>query len=349
LNRLILVATPILFFTVLLYSSPIPMHSEGLARLGFVAVMLILSASLRPLTHPLTGVPATYYERNPETWVSRLRWAWYAVAFGSPILLAIVSMIGYMYTAAMLTGHVVDTFWLILVIIAANLVVLRWLALARRKIEWQRVLEEREQRKAEQAGEQESEEEGGAPQAQGKPLDIDAVDQQTQRLLHAGLMFAGILAAWGIWAEVLPALGILQQVSVWSRTMLVDGVQTLVPVTLSDLLLAVVVIAVTFVASRNLPGLMEIAVLRHLELQPGSRYTINTLIRYALITIGGIAVLNIIGLNWSKIQWLVAALSVGLGFGLQEIVANFHGLGQQGNHCPEQGVHHRAGNQLDAV
>jgi potassium efflux system protein len=94
-------------------------------------------------------------------------------------------------------------------------------------------------------------------------------------------------------------------------------------VTLADLLLAVIVIAVTFVASRNLPGLTEIALLQYLDLQSGSRYTINAILRYIVVTIGVIAVLNIIGLNWSKIQWLVAALSVGLGFGLQEIVANF--------------------------
>jgi potassium efflux system protein len=30
-----------------------------------------------------------------------------------------------------------------------------------------------------------------------------------------------------------------------------------------------------------------------------------------------------VGLGWSKVQWLVAAISVGLGFGLQEIFANF--------------------------
>jgi potassium efflux system protein len=30
-----------------------------------------------------------------------------------------------------------------------------------------------------------------------------------------------------------------------------------------------------------------------------------------------------LGLDWSKLQWIVAALGVGLGFGLQEIVANF--------------------------
>ena len=62
---------------------------------------------------------------------------------------------------------------------------------------------------------------------------------------------------------------------------------------------------------------MEIAILQRLTLQPGSRYAINTLIRYVVVTIGVISVLNIIGWNWSQIQWLVAALSVGLGFGLQ--------------------------------
>ena len=33
--------------------------------------------------------------------------------------------------------------------------------------------------------------------------------------------------------------------------------------------------------------------------------------------------LSTLGLRWSQVQWLVAALGVGLGFGLQEIFANF--------------------------
>jgi len=39
--------------------------------------------------------------------------------------------------------------------------------------------------------------------------------------------------------------------------------------------------------------------------------------------VGLLIVVNQLGIDWSKAQWLVAALSVGLGFGLQEIVANF--------------------------
>jgi potassium efflux system protein len=34
-------------------------------------------------------------------------------------------------------------------------------------------------------------------------------------------------------------------------------------------------------------------------------------------------VFGLLGITWSKIQWLAAALTFGLGFGLQEIVANF--------------------------
>jgi potassium efflux system protein len=60
-----------------------------------------------------------------------------------------------------------------------------------------------------------------------------------------------------------------------------------------------------------------------LPLQPGSRYAITTLSQYAITAIGITIVLGVLGARWSQIQRLVAALSVGLGFGLQEIVANF--------------------------
>ena len=38
---------------------------------------------------------------------------------------------------------------------------------------------------------------------------------------------------------------------------------------------------------------------------------------------GFVVTLSTLGVSWDKLQWLVAALSVGLGFGLQEIFANF--------------------------
>ena len=324
LDRLTVVGIPIIFVAVLLYGSPTPAHRESLARLAFVILTVIFSGVGHAMLHPRKGVAAPYYAANASTWVSRLRWLWYALGAGSPLLLGVASLLGFLYTAATLTGHLIDTFWLALVLIVVNLVVTRWLALTKRKIAWQMALKEHEAQQAAAAEDAVAESKGtAAPVVESTPLDLDAVDHQTTRLVNAGLLFVGALATWGIWAEVVPALGILDQVSLWSQTTMIDGEETLVPVTLADLLLALFVAGVTAIASTNLPGLMEIAVLQRITLQPGSRYAINTLMRYVVITVGTIAVLNIVGWKWSQIQWLVAALSVGLGFGLQEIVANF--------------------------
>ena len=55
----------------------------------------------------------------------------------------------------------------------------------------------------------------------------------------------------------------------------------------------------------------------------GSRYAFITIVRYIIIVAGATVGFGIVGVTWSKIQWLIAAMTVGLGFGLQEIFANF--------------------------
>ena len=328
LFRIIAIGGPLVFITVMALTSGIQPLNDSLGRLAFVGLMLLLAFISWPLGHPNKSVGAAYYTRNPGSWLSRLRWFWFTLDVGIPASLAVLALIGYLYTAIILVDRFVETIWLILLLVLLSLVIRRWLALERRKIELKLALERREAKRAEKQAQNEPEDvsqddDGTLPTAQSRPLDLDSIGEQTQKLLQAGMLLIGILGAWGIWADVLPALNILDEIHLWSQTITVDGAETVAPVSLADVLLALVIAFATFVASRNLPGLMEIAVLRHLELQPGSRYTINTLLRYAVVTIGVVSILSIVGWNWSRIQWLVAALSVGLGFGLQEIVANF--------------------------
>jgi potassium efflux system protein len=63
--------------------------------------------------------------------------------------------------------------------------------------------------------------------------------------------------------------------------------------------------------------------LKRVSVTGGGRYTATTLSRYLIAGVGTLLVLNTMGARWSQIQWMAAALSVGIGFGLQEIVANF--------------------------
>jgi potassium efflux system protein len=70
-------------------------------------------------------------------------------------------------------------------------------------------------------------------------------------------------------------------------------------------------------------GLLDIVLLRQLEMQTDATYAIKVVTRYFLAGVGSLLACTVLGLGWGDVQWLVAALGVGLGFGLQEIVANF--------------------------
>ncbi len=93
--------------------------------------------------------------------------------------------------------------------------------------------------------------------------------------------------------------------------------------TLADLGLVILIFVITWVLFRNLPGLVEIIVLQRLPLDSGSRYALSTVLRYTIAIIGVLIASSVLGLSWSNIQWLAAALTFGLAFGLQEIFANF--------------------------
>jgi potassium efflux system protein len=92
---------------------------------------------------------------------------------------------------------------------------------------------------------------------------------------------------------------------------------------LADVVKAVPILVLTWASVRNLPGLIETVLLERLPLEKPVRYAITTLGTYALLFIGLSVSAQTFGLRWDNIQWLVAALGVGLGFGLQEIFANF--------------------------
>ncbi|MFT7540018.1 MAG: potassium efflux system protein [Gammaproteobacteria bacterium] len=93
--------------------------------------------------------------------------------------------------------------------------------------------------------------------------------------------------------------------------------------TLADLLLALIFFLLTAVAAKNVPALLELSVLQRLPLDGGARYAVTTIVRYVILIVGVSAGSGALGVGWQQIQWLAAALTFGLAFGLQEIFANF--------------------------
>jgi small-conductance mechanosensitive channel len=93
--------------------------------------------------------------------------------------------------------------------------------------------------------------------------------------------------------------------------------------TLKDIAAALLILAGTGFFVRYLPSICDAALFPRVRWDAGLRYTFLTLSRYVCIFLGLWWGLSTVHMNWSSIQWIVAAVSVGVGFGLQEIVSNF--------------------------
>ena len=132
-----------------------------------------------------------------------------------------------------------------------------------------------------------------------------------------------MVGLWLTWVDVLPALNALNDIALWNTTQTRDGETLVLPVTLVDVLMGLLFATVAYISAKNLPGALELAVLNRTTMDTGAKYAFNTILRYIFLGAGVTFLLGSLGMEWSKLQWLVAALSVGLGFGLQEIVANF--------------------------
>jgi potassium efflux system protein len=300
-------------------------YSDALAKLALMIQALAVSAFAARILRFRGGITSVLIEKHPQSWLCRLRYLWYPTAVLLPLFILCLAVIGYYYSAIELRNLVSYTIALLLALIIFNDLMLRMLMLARRRIALKKAIAKQELHQESTPGaEADVGPDGGTRSALMETIiEMSQIDEQTRTLLKLVVFIFALLGIWAIWEPVFPAFGILQDIQFWSHSTVVDGVAKMVPVTLADISLAVIVAVTTIIAGRNLPGLLEVILLKRLPMDPGARYAYSTVCRYAITAIGIIIVFNKVGLRWGNLQWLVAALSVGLGFGLQEIVANF--------------------------
>jgi potassium efflux system protein len=243
-----------------------------------------------------------------------------------PLLLVALSIYGYHYSAVQLEKHMVNSALVILAGLLCFSILLRAFEINERQLALEKL---RAKRSATIAAKKQSEDddaqnENSAPTLVDlQEIDLQSISKQTKALLKLVFSVIVALALWSVWAEIFPAFKPLVNIEMWSVQETNDGITKTVSVTLWNLLLSIATITITYLATRNISGLLDVALLSRLSLKPGSSYAIATTAQYAIVIIGSVIALQGLGAQWSKLQWLIAALSVGLGFGLQEIVANF--------------------------
>ncbi len=336
LRWLALTGMPALFVAATFLAQSDERYENSLGRLAFVVFMLLLAACAHHLLRPGGDLYRHLLADRREGWFYRFRHVWYGLATLVPAGLAALAVAGFFYTAAQLGLRLRQTLIVPLVLAVAGAILSRWVLVVRRRLS----IEQARRRRASQAEPAGTGTEGSqiaAMAATAEPgVDLTRVSAQVQTLIESSLAVVAFLAVWWIWVDVLPALNVLDRVPLWPTTVqaaetikapdgtvTVKTVERLGSITLADLLAAVLIFLMTFVAASNIPGFLEILIPQKLPIDAGARYAIATITRYGITIVGLILGCAMMGISWSKLQWLIAAVSVGLGFGLQEIFANF--------------------------
>jgi potassium efflux system protein len=325
LNRMAWIYLPALTVTSLAFYLD-PLNAGWVVgRAAFVVMVASVAYTLYRILSPTRGVLAGYIRQPEHRTFQRFHRLLYPVVVAAPLALGVLSLMGYVYTAGIFLVMLLQTGWMVVGLVMLSALAERWLGMTRRRLAFEAEMERHAAMLEEQQGQGKAYvgEEAGLPEIEEPEVDLDTLSDTTRELLLTVVFALGLVGLWFIWSEVFPAFAILNDVTLWHYTDMVDGEARLVPVTLANIGLALIYGVSAIVLARKLPSVMEIILMEYFDMPSGSRYAVTTLTTYTIVAVGIFLVLSTVGAQWSKLQWLIAALSVGIGFGLQEIVANF--------------------------
>ena len=278
--------------------------------IGQMVTLTMLGITLF-LVYPLFRSRSHLGEQN-----DLLQWFSAAALTLAPIALIVLVVLGYYYTALKLTNRFIDTFYLFMAWSIIQQTAIRGLSVAARRLAHRRAVARREQLK-------QQEDIDATELIEDKPMALEEINEQSLRLTKVVLFVLLAGSFYWLWSDLVAVISYLDSITLWHSASGAAGSEVLQPVSLRDFLLATLFAVIAWVLTKNLPGLLEVLVLSRMQLGQGANYTITTMLSYTITSIGVLLSLSTLGMSWDKLQWLVAALSLGIGFGLQEIFANF--------------------------
>lgn len=365
----------ILVFIVVFFKNLNAKHEADLIeRAFFVVGMACVALFIYRVFHPRHGIWSEYLRHNNRSWAAQLSGLWFNGMLAIPIGLAILTVLGYYFTALNLVNCAYATMVFAVAVETLRALIARFILTGRRHRHIQSLIRRREaERKKREAERAEAGGEGDTASpvktvtelvesGDMDSMEIDESARHATKLLSISMALVWVIGMWVIWTDVLPAVKRLDQYTLWtaeSATAPTTGEASspspssspspAAPgsssdngsnasndpvtmalgemgdgrVTLRDLLLAIIIVVVTVVTARNLPGALEMFLLEQMPFDRTMRFAIKSLISYGIVMVGVILAFRTIHISWSNVQWLATALTFGLAFGLQEIFANF--------------------------
>lgn len=304
----LLLVTPLIFVVAILNAWSVDDETEALSRVFALGVYMLLALSFYRLTKHQGSALSPWVEENKNGWIDRFATLFHVFAVALPLAMAVLTAVGFTYATDRLAIKVSQTVMLLFGVLCLRAIMLRWLILRQRRL----AVEQARQARAALSEAREDKSKTTIPEVEENKAKLAEISTQARRLLNVSVVIFSVFGVWAIWNDVVPAL-------YYFDTWTLPGTSLRLPA----LLMTIVIAILTTTAARNVPGLLEITLLEWLPLEKSSRYAIGAITQYCIAIIGLLAISEQVGVGWEQLQWLAAALTFGLGFGLQEIFANF--------------------------
>jgi potassium-dependent mechanosensitive channel len=294
----------------------------GIAIFAFIAMSLGIAFFSFNFFKPKTGVAVNIVGHSPKSLLAQLAFPIMVIA---PLLIGLMPLAGFFDTAVELQSKLFQSGVVLIFVAIFYGIVMRILMVAYRRYLLRKAKLRRAKLEAKRNQQEQKEASGEAvPELVQESLPDNQEAERKMRKSAMGLASILFLAGlWFIWLPLLPALGIVDEIVMWQKTITVDNIEVNQNVTLWNIIISILFTIGGFVAAKNSRGMLEISFFDKVSLDPGARYAAVTILGYVIMGTSLVLGLGQLGIDWSKLQWIVAALGVGLGFGLQEIVANF--------------------------
>ena len=145
------------------------------------------------------------------------------------------------------------------------------------------------------------------------------------RKIEGWLLGLVSLGAMVIWTEAtLTQFGVRDRFAAWLGDAITrEWVVGNASFSLAKVLTIVAVFIATLLVSRLIRALLEHDVFTRVELPRGVPNAVSTLVRYAFVALALLLAPLAAGVDFSNLAFIAGGLGVGIGFGLQNIVANF--------------------------
>lgn len=239
-----------------------------------------------------------------------------------PVILIALIALGYYYTALNLITHIINTYiaWVVWSLVRHT--IYRGVTVASRRLAYRR-LQEKRQQKQQDSSDASASDDVVVITEQEEGLALNEVRSQLLRFADLFIWTALFAIFYYVWSDLVTVVSYLRDITLWQQTSTTEAGVVTETISLFNLIVALLIIVITYILVRNIQGILEVLIFSRVKLSQGTSYTITTLLTYIFVAVGGAWAFSTLGMSWSKLQWLFAALSVGLGFGMQEIFANF--------------------------